>query len=501
MAKLFYTLAEVAAKLGKSEDHVKQLAAQGQLQQFRDRDKLMFKCAQVDALSATDESALELSLDDSGTDALSASNNSDSSVTMPLTDTMIDNIGLDDEPSDNFLDDSIAMSSGPDDPQLDSQETAPPSLTHEIGLDETGITLAETGELSLADTSPTSTPNSLSNDSSANGMALSDTTASQPLKEKHPSDDFLGLAEEPSGNSASNLELSIDDLEGSDQSGTVELADDNASTLVDQPNLDDKRQSTGISVFDAADLEDAPADTSAQTVVSEGTMFTEELSLDSVGSGSGLLDLTHESDDTSLGAELLDEIYPSNSDSGIGTGMMETTVGSTGVFDGGITLEAGSTQSGEASAILDSENAASATNFQTSDSTGLEETYAGQTMQAEAVDDAGATLASAETEVYENENEEAYDYASDPSLPAMGMAVEMVDPIASGLNAGLLMGATIALTVCLVVVMAGIAGAPSALTQMMTKESNSLILYVGGLAGISVVFGVVGLVLGKMFKK
>ena len=35
-----------------------------------------------------------------------------------------------------------------------------------------------------------------------------------------------------------------------------------------------------------------------------------DLSLDSVGSGSGLMDLTRESDDTSLGAEFLDEVYP-----------------------------------------------------------------------------------------------------------------------------------------------------------------------------------------------
>ena len=37
----------------------------------------------------------------------------------------------------------------------------------------------------------------------------------------------------------------------------------------------------------------------------------EDLGLDTVGSGSGLLDLTRESDDTSLGAELLEEVYSS----------------------------------------------------------------------------------------------------------------------------------------------------------------------------------------------
>ena len=43
MAKMFYTLEEVCLKLGKTEDEIKEMARSGQLQEFRDRDKLMFK--------------------------------------------------------------------------------------------------------------------------------------------------------------------------------------------------------------------------------------------------------------------------------------------------------------------------------------------------------------------------------------------------------------------------------------------------------------------------
>ena len=46
----------------------------------------------------------------------------------------------------------------------------------------------------------------------------------------------------------------------------------------------------------------------AQTAISSAPMA--DLNLEGIGSGSGLLDLTRESDDTSLGAELLDEISP-----------------------------------------------------------------------------------------------------------------------------------------------------------------------------------------------
>ena len=45
-----------------------------------------------------------------------------------------------------------------------------------------------------------------------------------------------------------------------------------------------------------------------------GDQFDENLSLESVGSGSGLLDLTEETDDTSLGADLLDEVFDSEND-------------------------------------------------------------------------------------------------------------------------------------------------------------------------------------------
>ncbi len=63
---------------------------------------------------------------------------------------------------------------------------------------------------------------------------------------------------------------------------------------------------SGVNVFGADEL--PPVDPSAQTEISAA--INDQVSLESVGSGSGLLDLTRESDDTSLGAELLDEIAP-----------------------------------------------------------------------------------------------------------------------------------------------------------------------------------------------
>lgn len=62
----------------------------------------------------------------------------------------------------------------------------------------------------------------------------------------------------------------------------------------------------GVSVFDEDELTGMDADPMAKTQIAQSV--TDELSIEG-GSGSGLLDMTRESDDTSLGAELLDEIY------------------------------------------------------------------------------------------------------------------------------------------------------------------------------------------------
>ncbi len=114
-------------------------------------------------------------------------------------------------------------------------------------------------------------------------------------------------------------------LTGSDML-TLEEADrtEADAPVIDEPKEDTVITSVGVSVFD--DEEGAEdADPGAVTVVAERDKTGSSLSLDSLssgtasgtGSGSGLLDLTRESDDTSLGAELLDEIYTEDKESGM----------------------------------------------------------------------------------------------------------------------------------------------------------------------------------------
>lgn len=66
MAKFFYTLEEAAARLSVSEDRVREMASSGQLQEFRDRDKLVFKREQVDMLAGDDAGGGGIPLADTG---------------------------------------------------------------------------------------------------------------------------------------------------------------------------------------------------------------------------------------------------------------------------------------------------------------------------------------------------------------------------------------------------------------------------------------------------
>lgn len=52
MAKMFYTLDETRAALGKNEEEIKQLTREGRLREYRDGARLMFKADQVDSLRA-----------------------------------------------------------------------------------------------------------------------------------------------------------------------------------------------------------------------------------------------------------------------------------------------------------------------------------------------------------------------------------------------------------------------------------------------------------------
>lgn len=128
------------------------------------------------------------------------------------------------------------------------------------------------------------------------------------------------------------------DSDGDDGSAMIPLADSSELSSLGLADTGGKSGSgpalggtaagktgTGISVFDIGEVDET--DPAAATMVTEEPIGN--MNLESFGSGSGLMDLTRESDDTSLGAEgLLDDLYAG--DEGAAGG----AVGESGLFEG-----------------------------------------------------------------------------------------------------------------------------------------------------------------------
>jgi hypothetical protein len=218
MAKMFYTMDETKAALGKSEDEIKAYARDGRLREFRDGPRLMFKSEQVDALAAE--------LGGAG-------------------------VGM-------------------------SDSSAPIGLADSRSASGTGVSLSDTGA------SGSGLGSGIGSGSGIGGLSGSG-LGNITLKDDTALAADLGLSGTSAGAAA----------QGGTRSGGSGLSGSVGGSRV------------GINVFgdDAGE-----ADPMAQTNVSPA--MRDQLSLEAVGSGSGLLDLTRESDDTSLGADTLDEIAP-----------------------------------------------------------------------------------------------------------------------------------------------------------------------------------------------
>lgn len=135
-------------------------------------------------------------------------------------------------------------------------------------------------------------------------VSLSDSTSG--MESAGASGSIIGLADDRSS-SASGPGFAKDDT-----AGGFDLADETP------PQQQPSRQAlseSGITIFGAD--EEAAADPMAQTQL--GDTSGEQVNLEGIGSGSGLLDLTSEvGEDTSFGAETFEEIMPGEG-SGMGT--------------------------------------------------------------------------------------------------------------------------------------------------------------------------------------
>ncbi len=256
MAKMYYSADETMSRLGVNEDQLRGLVRSGKLREFRDAGKLSYRVDEVDKLvsgagDSTASSSGMLSLaDDSG--ELSLADTGDVSPKVSGGSRGGSAAGGTSIPLDLSSSDTGMLSlEAADEPA----KPAPKSGTAQVKSGQSG-----SGEISLDGTARGST----------GGMKLDDSKSG-------------------SGSGSADI-VSLDEVDKDAVEGMKK--DDTVITNI------------GISVFDDEDLEIA-ADPMAKTLMTGGD---EHLGLDGSGGGSGLLDLTRESDDTSLGAELLEGI-------------------------------------------------------------------------------------------------------------------------------------------------------------------------------------------------
>jgi hypothetical protein len=256
MAKEYVTLEEACEILGKSADDVKGMVADGRLTEVRDAGRVFFKKTEVDLLAKEGSSIVDLALTDVG----------------------------EAEETESFASALSSLSDSSSGMSLLEEQTPPPSPEAPAEPVEPKPA-SELAELTLEDI-PEDLPAAPPDEVVAGG-------AGSDL-------DLMPLAEA----TAEAPPAAVPDL-GLSGSSILGLEPESPPGPKAPPKEEARPGKVGISVFDDDELP-VVADPMGETQISAGVP-----ELDTVGSGSGLLDLTRESDDTSLGAELLDVISPS----------------------------------------------------------------------------------------------------------------------------------------------------------------------------------------------
>lgn len=260
MAGMFYSLKETAEKLGKTEDEVKQLAEDGKLREFRDGSNLLFKIEEVNALQ---EEAPDMDMD----------------------------LGLEPEEGGASTQELLGL-----EPVAEDVADQEPSFGLE---EEEAPALEEVSDMELsADADATS----------ALDLSGELTDEEEPAEVSAEDEDFMiGLADEEEP--AAGLIDKESEISLAPESGIL----DSESDITD---MDTALTGEGLNVLGESDADyDVTDDSLAETVGPAGTSteasleeIEDDVNLDSFGSGSGLLDLSLQADDTSLGG-ILDEIY------------------------------------------------------------------------------------------------------------------------------------------------------------------------------------------------
>lgn len=261
----FYSLEEVAEKLKITEDQVKQIVQQGKLREFRNGPDLLFKVDEVESLVAD-----------------AASMSEDMSDTQPQ-----------EVPSEQQADESEILLTDSSDAQEPPQE-----IPSEQQADESEISLADSSDGSVFGSDLTNADTTVASDDlnvlggTESAFAITDDTMADTIA----ANSDTAQPAEPDGFSLASSE---EDLLLDDDGSLSESQGRSLSSFGDEslPSLGGE----SLSSLGEESLSSFSEDSSIKGI-------DDDVNLDSFGSGSGLLDLSLQADDTSLGG-ILDEIY------------------------------------------------------------------------------------------------------------------------------------------------------------------------------------------------
>lgn len=261
---MFYSLQEVIEKLGKTEAQIKTLVREGKLREFRDGSKQLYKVEDVDALAAVPKEDAAI-LDD------------------PLQ------LAIDETGEVSLAPEEIDVLMGDDDKKNESK----------FKLDETGELVADEvlGKSEKEKTSPLPADQKKDEQIDLEALSKEETKASQPKQKDASATGGTDIFAEP----AEKEEITTDDTKISLSGDSINVLgeSDTEFKISDDTSGETKLVQKGPKTLDEKGKGEAGA-----------ARLDEDVNLEGYGgSGSGLLDLSLQADDTSLGA-VLDDIYP-----------------------------------------------------------------------------------------------------------------------------------------------------------------------------------------------
>ena len=284
MAKIFYTIEEACARLGKSEADILALIKSGKLREFRDQDQLKLKVEDVTSLS---DSGLDM-----GSKLKNLSDGS-GSFELDLSDSMSPAIAQDPKG---------ASPVGP---------TAPPAIEDDLVLD--------LGSMASGETPAAAEQSSAGDDAFTFELDLDESAASTPpAKSAAPVAAKIAIDDD-----AMTLELDLGDSQPAAPTPAKTAPKVAAAAITDDLSFEDDlgadlAQSAVApaankfdqTVEDARDESAMGFDSRVDSALGGSAgLDADTMNLDQPGSGSGLLDLTQESDDSQMGAALLESTF------------------------------------------------------------------------------------------------------------------------------------------------------------------------------------------------